>query len=93
MMALVLTFVPKKQFDVPGVVIPKNLKFQFETVLSEDAVIEACRNADFLFVAANYPIGGGCRLGRDGKTRLYHDPKARSQSQARGGEHRSSPDS
>ena len=54
-MALVLTFVPKKQFDVPGVVIPKNLKFQFETVLSEDAVIEASRNADFLFAAANYP--------------------------------------
>jgi len=43
-MTLILTFVPKKQFDVPGVVIPKNLKFQFETVLSEDAVIEACQN-------------------------------------------------
>ena len=54
-MALVLSFVPKKQFDVPGVVIPKNLKFRFETVLSEDAIIEACRNAEFLFVAANYP--------------------------------------
>ena len=56
MMASVLTFVPKKQFDVPGVVLPKSLEFQFETVLSEDAVIEACRNADFLFAAANYPI-------------------------------------
>jgi phosphoglycerate dehydrogenase-like enzyme len=55
-MTLVLTFVPKKQFDVPGVIIPKGLGLQFETILSEDAVIAACRNKDFLLVGANYPI-------------------------------------
>ena len=55
-MTLVLSFVPEKQFKTPGVVIPKGLEFRFETAQSEDAVIEACRNVDFLFVAANYPI-------------------------------------
>ena len=53
-MALVLTYVPKKQFDAPGV-ISMDLELQFEPVLPEDAVIEACRNADFLLVAANHP--------------------------------------
>ena len=55
-MALVLTFVPKKQFEDPGVTIPEGLELQFETVLSEDTVIAACRNKDFLLVGANYPI-------------------------------------
>lgn len=55
-MATVLSFVPKKQFDAPGTVIPDGLALRFETDLSEDAVIEVCRNKDFLLVGANYPI-------------------------------------
>ncbi len=55
-MALVLTFVPKKQFEAPGVIIPEGLDLQFETILSEDTVIAACKNKDVLLVGANYPI-------------------------------------
>lgn len=54
-MPRVTTLLPVERFKVPGAVIPGDLEFQFETDLSEDAIIAACRNADFLFVPANYP--------------------------------------
>jgi len=54
-MARVTTLLLVERFKVPGAVIPGDLEFQFETDLSEDAIIAACRNADFLFVPANYP--------------------------------------
>jgi phosphoglycerate dehydrogenase-like enzyme len=55
MLPKVLSILPRKRFEDAGVYLPPELEFHFEDAVTEEAIISACRRADFLFLPAAYP--------------------------------------
>lgn len=51
----VVSLLPRKRFEQAGEPLPGELGFLFSEARSEDDIIAACRNADFLFVPAASP--------------------------------------
>ncbi len=54
-MPRVVSILPQKFFQVAGVELPPDWDFHYQTDLTEDEIIMACRGADFLLVPATYP--------------------------------------
>jgi phosphoglycerate dehydrogenase-like enzyme len=46
---------PLKRFQDAGVDLPPELDVRFESAVTEDEIIEACRTAEFLFLPAAFP--------------------------------------
>lgn len=54
-MPKVVSILPRERFKGAGVELPAGWDFLFQTNLTEEAIIAACKGADFLLVPATYP--------------------------------------
>jgi phosphoglycerate dehydrogenase-like enzyme len=55
MKSRVVSLFPQRLFEQAGVSLPVELDFRFVDARSEEEIISACHDADFLFVPAAYP--------------------------------------